>query len=175
VKYLLSILTLFAVTLTSGAVNADEKEDREGIRAIFHADQEGHRLGNEEMVRSAHWDDFYIIHTPRKNDVPRYMLSGIVSGEEYFGGKNWEPMKLGDDGGFTSEINHISVNGDVALAITQFHMWGKRDNGAGFDSGWQTMWVAEKRNGVWKWKNAIGGFEGYQESSPAPEPAEEAE
>ena len=44
-KYLLSILTLLAVTLTSGAVNAGEKEDQEAIRAIFHADQEGHRLG----------------------------------------------------------------------------------------------------------------------------------
>jgi hypothetical protein len=37
------------------------------------------------------------------------------------------------------------------------------------------MWVAEKRNGVRKWKSEIGGFEGYQESSPAPKPAEEAE
>jgi len=61
VKYLLSILTLFAVPLTSGALNADEKEDREAIRALFHQEQEGQRLGNEQMVRSAHWDDFYIL------------------------------------------------------------------------------------------------------------------
>jgi len=61
VKHLLLILTLFTVALTTVAVNADETEDREAIRAIFHQDQEGHRLGNEEMVRSAHWDDFYII------------------------------------------------------------------------------------------------------------------
>ena len=71
-KQLLSILTLFAVPLTSVAVNAGEKEDREDIRALFHQEQEGQRLGNEQMVRSAHWDDFYIIHTPFKNDVPRY-------------------------------------------------------------------------------------------------------
>ena len=96
-KYLLSILTLLAVPLTTVSVNAGEKEDREAIRAIFHADQEGHRLGNEQMVRSAHWDDFYIINWPRINDVPRYMLSGITSGEEYLGGKNYEPMKTGDD------------------------------------------------------------------------------
>ena len=166
-KYLLSILTLFAVTLTSGAVNADEKEDREAIRAIFHADQEGHRLGNEEMVRSAHWDDFYIIHTPRKNDVPRYMLSEIVSGEEYFGGKNWEPMKLGDDEGFTSEINHINLKGDVALAITQFHYWGPSPDGRRQDGGHQAMWVAERRDGTWKWKSATIGFEGWMEYSPA--------
>ena len=51
-KYLLSILTLLAVPLTTVSVNAGEKEDREAIRAIFHADQEGHRLGNEQMVRS---------------------------------------------------------------------------------------------------------------------------
>ena len=38
-KQLLSILTLFAVPLTSGAVNAGEEEDREAIRALFH--QEG--------------------------------------------------------------------------------------------------------------------------------------
>ncbi len=174
-KYLLSILTLFAVTLTSAAVNADEKEDREAIRAIFHADQEGHRLGNEEMVRSAHWDDFYLIHTPRKNDVPRYMLSEIVSGEEYFGGKNWEPMKTGDDEGVTGEINHIAVKGDVALAITQFHYWGPTPDGRLQDGGHQTMWVAERRDGTWKWKSAITGIEGYRESFPAPPPAEEAE
>ena len=60
-KRLLSILTLFAVPLTGVAVNAGEKEDRDAIRALFHQEQEGHRLGNEKMVRSAHWDDFYII------------------------------------------------------------------------------------------------------------------
>ena len=62
-KHLLLILTLFAVPLTSVAVNAGEKEDREAIRALFHQEQEGHRLGNEKMVRSAHWDDFYIINS----------------------------------------------------------------------------------------------------------------
>ena len=166
-KYLLSILTLLALPLTTVLVNAGEKEDREAIRAIFHADQEGHRLGNEEMVRSAHWDDFYIIHTPRKNGVPRYMLSGIVSGEEYFGGKNWEPMKFGDDEGVTGEINHIAVKGDVALAITQFHYWGPTPDGRRQDGGHQTMWVAERRDGTWKWKSAIMGFEGWREYSPA--------
>ena len=174
-KYLLSILTLFAVTLTSGAVNADEKEDREAIRALFHQEQEGQRLGNEQMVRSAHWDDFYLVRTPRKNEVPRYMLSEIYSGEEYLGGKNYEPMKTGDDEGFTGEINHIAFKGDVALAVTQFRSWGKSDRGGRYDRGWQVIWIAEKRNDVWKWKSAISGIEGYQESSPAPEPAEEAE
>ena len=174
-KYLLSILTLLAVPLTTVSVNAGEKEDREAIRAIFHADQEGHRLGNEQMVRSAHWDDFYIINWPRINDVPRYMLSGITSGEEYLGGKNYEPMKTGDDERFSGEINHIAFKGDVALAVTQFRSWGKSDRGGRYDRGWQVIWIAEKRNGVWKWKSAISGIEGYQESSPAPEPAEEAE
>ena len=85
-KYLLFVLILCAVPLTTVSVNAGEKEDREAIRALFHQDHEGHRLSNEQMVRSAHWDDFYIIGTPRKNDVPRYMLSEIYSVEEYFGG-----------------------------------------------------------------------------------------
>ena len=167
-KRLLSILTLFAVPLTVVGVNAGEKEDREAIRAIFHADQEGHRLGNEEMVRSAHWDDFYIIHTPRKNGVPRYMVTDIYSGEEYFGGKNWEPMKAGDNkSGITGEINHIAIKGDVALAITQFHYWGPTPDGRHRDAGHQTMWVAERRDGTWKWKSAIIGFEGWDEYSPA--------
>ena len=47
-KQLLSILTLFAVPLTSVAVNAGEKEDREDIRALFHQEQEGQRLGNDK-------------------------------------------------------------------------------------------------------------------------------
>ena len=173
-KYLLSILTLFAVTLTSGAVNADEKEDREAIRALFHQEQEGHRLGNEQMVRSAHWDDFYIIHTPRKNGVPRYMLSGINLGEDYLGGYKFEPHVEEEGRGFTSEVNHIAVKGDVALAVTQFHYWGPQ-NGRINNGGHQTMWVAERRDGIWKWKSAIVGFENFQQSSPAPQPAEEAE
>ena len=90
-KYLLSILTLFAIPLTSVGANVGEKEDREAIRALFHQEQEGHRLGNEKMVRSAHWDDFYIIGTPRKNEVPRYMLSEIRLGEDYLGGFQYKP------------------------------------------------------------------------------------
>jgi hypothetical protein len=174
VKHLLLILTLFTVALTTVAVNADETEDREAIRAIFHQDQEGHRLGNEEMVRSAHWDDFYIIRWPRINDIPRYMLSDILSGEEYFGGKEYEPMKTGDDRGFTGEINHIAVKGDVALAVTQFHSWGP-DKGGVSNAGHQAMWVAERRNGIWKWKSVIVGFEGFREWTPASEPAQEVE
>ena len=174
-KYLLSILTLLAVPLTTVSVNAGEKEDREAIRALHHQEQKGHRLGDEQMVRSTHWDDFYLVRTPRKNEVPRYMLSEIHLGEDYLGGFQYKPHDPEGGRKFTSEVNHISVNGDVALAITQFRYWGQADDGARFDRGWQTMWIAEKRNGVWKWKSAIVGIEGYQESSPAPEPAEEAE
>ena len=173
-KHLISILALFAVPLTVVAVNAGAKEDREAIRALFHQEQEGHRLGNEKMVRSAHWDDFYIVRTPRKNGVPRYMLSEIHLGEDYLGGFKYKPFNPEEGRQFTSEVNHISINGEVALAITQFRYWGISDDGGRFDRGWQTMWVAEKRNGVWKWKSAIGGFEGYQESSPAP-PTKEGE
>ena len=156
-------------------MNADEKEDREAIRALFHQEQEGQRLGNEQMVRSAHWDDFYIINTPRKNDVPRYMLSGIWLGKDYLGGFKYKPKTTEDGRGKTSEVNHIAINGDVALAVTQFHYWGVPDNGGISEIGRQTMWIAERRNGVWKWKSAIVGIEGYQESFPAPPPAEEAE
>ena len=166
-KHLLSILTLFAVPLTTVVVNAGEKEDRDTIRALFHQEQEGHRLGNEKMVRSAHWDDFYIISTPRKNGVSRYMLSGINLGEEYLGHFNYEPQPTDDDRGFTSEVNHVSVNGDVALAITQFHYWGPTPDGRRMEGGHQTMWVAERRDGTWKWKSATRGFEGWREYSPA--------
>ena len=69
-KHQLLIVALLTVPLTVVGVNAGEKEDREAIRELFHKEQEGHRLGNEQMVRSVHWDDFYIIWTPRKNDIP---------------------------------------------------------------------------------------------------------
>ena len=172
-KYLLSILTLFAVTLSSGAVNADEKEDREAIRALFHQEQEGQRLGNEQMVRSAHWDDFYIIHTPFKNDAPRYMLSGIYLGKDYLGNFDYKPKTPADGEGKTSEVNHIAINGDVALAVTQFHYWGVPDNGGISEIGRQTMWIAERREGIWKWKSAIVGFENFREWRPAPQPTED--
>ena len=142
-KHLLSILTLFAVPLTVVAVNAGEKEDREAIRALHHQEQKGHRLGDEQMVRSTHWDDFYLVSTPRRNDVPRYMLSEIHLGEDYLGGFQYKPHDPEGGRKFTSEVNHISVNGDVALALTQFHAWGKSDNGARFDRGWQVIWIAE--------------------------------
>ena len=83
-------------------------------------------------------------------------------------------MKTGDDRGFTSEVNHMAVKGDVALAVAQLHYRGP-DNGGVSDAGHQTMWVAERRNGIWKWKSVIVGFEGFREWTPAPEPAEEAE
>jgi len=91
------------------------------------------------MVRSAHWDDFYIVRTPRKNDVPRYMLSEIQSGDDYFSRFSYEPFNPEAGVRFTSEVNHISVNGDVALAITQFRFQGKSPDGGRFDRGWQTM------------------------------------
>ena len=62
-KHLLSILTLFAVPLTSGAVNAGEEEDREAIRALFHQEQDGHRLGR-----------------CRLQDWPAPMAQGLVVG-----------------------------------------------------------------------------------------------
>ena len=174
-KYLFSRLALFSVLLTTSAAIAGEKEDREAIRELFWKEQKGQRLGNEQMVRSAHWDDFYIIWTPRKNDVPRYMLSGIALGEDYLGGFKYEPSNPEKGVRRHREVNHISINGDVALAITQFRDWGKSEGGGRFDRGHQTMWIAERRNGVWRWKSAIVGIEGYQESFPAPPPAEEAE
>jgi hypothetical protein len=61
-KHLFSIFTLCVVSLTAVAVNADEKEDRDAIRALFHQEQEGHAQGNADMVRSTYWDDFYIIN-----------------------------------------------------------------------------------------------------------------
>ena len=77
-KHLLSIVALLAVPLTVVAVNAGEKEDREAIRALFHQEQDAWRQGNEEMVRATSWDDFYVIHTPRKHNVPRYMLTELT-------------------------------------------------------------------------------------------------
>jgi ketosteroid isomerase-like protein len=172
VKHQLSILVLFAVSLTAVAVSAGEEEDKEAIRALFQKEQDGHRQGDAKMVRSTYWDDFYIIETPRKNNVPRYMLSGIFLREQYFGNMgldkdDYEGIQPGDDNGFHSEFNHVSVNGDVALAVTQFHYWGPTPDGRRMDGGHQTMWVAERRNGIWKWKSATMGFEGWREYSPA--------
>ena len=167
-KHIVSIVALLAIPLTVVRVNAVEKEDREAIRALHHLEQKGHRLGDEQMVRSAHWDDFYIVNTPRRNDVPRYILSKIHFGEDYLGGFQYKPHDPEGGYKFTSEVNHINVNGDVALALTHFHRWGKSDNGARFDRGWQVIWIAEKRNGIWKWKSAKTGIEGYAEIWPAP-------
>ena len=172
-KHIVSIVALLAVPWTVVGVNAGEKEDREAIRALHHLEQKGHRLGDEQMVRSAHWDDFYIVGTPRRNDVPWYMLSEIRLGEDYLGGFQYKPHDPEGGYQFTSEVNHIAINGDVALAVTQFHYWGVPDNGGISEVGRQTMWIAERREGIWKWKSAIVGFENFREWRPAPQPTED--
>ena len=123
-KHFLSILTLFAVPLTSVAVNAGEKEDREAIRALFHQEQDGHRQGNEEMVRATTWDDFYVIHTPRKNDVPRYMLTELTLSEKYYGGFQFTGINEEAGAYLTSTVCHIEIKGNVGLAVTQITYGG---------------------------------------------------
>ncbi len=164
----------FVLPLTLIGADADEQEDREAIRALFHQEQEGHRLGDEQMVRTAHWEDFYVIGTPHIDGVSRYMLSGINLGKDYLAGFNYQPRPTTDESGFSSEVNHIAINGDVALAVTQFNYWGPSDGGIS-NAGHQAMWIAEKRNDTWKWKSVIVGFETFRELRPAPQADEEAE
>ena len=171
--YLLLILTLFAVPLTTVAVNADEKEDREAIRALFHKEQEGHAQGNAAMVRSTYWEDFYIIDTPRPDGRPHYLLSKLMSRNEYFAGlgvhqDDYQGRKAwGDRLTWHSEVNHISVNGDIALAITKFNYQFPTSDGGRNNNGHTSLWVAEKRNNVWKWKSAQG-VDRFREIIPPP-------
>jgi len=154
----IALVALATTLVCASDVMADKEKDHQAIRALFEKEQAAHRAGNEQVVRGSHWEDFYIIHTPNKNNVPRYMLSSIYLGEDYLSGFKYEPWQDNDDdrGGF-SEINHVSVNGDVGLAVAQFHYWSPRGEG-----GHQTLYVAEKRDGVWKWKSAIVGFESFR-------------
>ena len=178
-KHLLSILTIFAIPLTSVVVNAGEKEDRESIRALFHQEQEGHAQGNAEIVRSTYWDDFYLINTPRPGGKPHYLLSEIISGAEYFKGQglhedDYQGRKAwGDQLDFHSEVNHISINGDIALAVTQFNYQLTTSEGGTNNGGHLTLWVAEKRDGVWKWKNAQMVDDFSEISPPPPSPNRE--
>ena len=173
-KHLLSISTLFAVPLTSVGSNAGEKEDREAIRALFHQEQDGHRQGNEEMVRATTWDDFYVINTPRKNNVPRYMLTGLTLSEKYYSGFTWDGME--EDGKYmTSEVCHIAIEGDVGLAVTQITYGGFLTPNGIMHAGHQAIWIAERRNSVWKWKSVTVGFEGFREFKPAPPTPEKSE
>ena len=167
-KHFLSILTLFAVPLTSVAVNAGEKEDREAIRALFHQEQDGWRQGNEEMVRATTWDDFYVINTPRKNDVPRYMLTGLTLSEEYYSGFNSTGIDEETGAYLTSTVCHIEIKGDVGLAVTQITYGGHLTPNGILDAGHQAIWIAERRKGVWKMKSVTTGFEGFREFKPAP-------
>ena len=172
-KHLFSIFTLCVVSLTAVAVNADEKEDRDAIRALFHQEQEGHAQGNADMVRSTYWDDFYIINTPRPDGKPRYLLSEIISGAEYFAGQGlhedgYQGRKAwGDQLDFHSEVNHISINGNIGLAVTQFNYQLTTSEGGRNNGGHLSLWVAEKRGGVWKWKNAQM-VDGFREITPPP-------
>ena len=174
-KHLLLILTLFAVPLTSVAVNAGEKEDREAIRALFHQEQDGWRQGNEEMVRATTWDDFYVIHTPRKNDVPRYMLTRLELSEEYYSGFNSSGINEETGTYLTSTVCHIEIKGDVGLAVTQITYGGHLTPKGILDAGHQAIWIAERRKGVWKMKSVTTGFEGFREYKSAPPTPEKSE
>ena len=174
-KHLLSILTLFAVPLTSGAVNAGEEEDREAIRALFHQEQDGHRQGNEEMVRATTWDDFYVINTPRKNNVPRYMLTGLTLSEKYYSGFQFTGINEEAGAYLTSTVCHIEIKGDVGLAVTQITYGGWPTPNGILDAGHQAIWIAERREGIWKWKSVTVGFEGFREFKPVPPAPDKSE
>ena len=174
-KHLLLILTLFAVPLTSVAVNAGEKEDREAIRALFHQEQDGHRQGNEEMVRATTWDDFYVINTPRKNDVPRYMLTGLTLSEKYYSGFQFTGINEEAGAYLTSTVCHIEIKGNVGLAVTQITYGGWPTPNGILDAGHQAIWIAERREGIWKWKSVTVGFEGFREFKPASPTPEKSE
>ena len=108
-----------------------------------------------ETRRWSYWEDFYIIDVLRPNDRRHF-----ISASEYFqelgssdeddqGRKAW-----GDRLTFHSEVNHVSVNGDVAVATAQFYYQLSAAGGGRNNDGHMSLWVAEKRNGVWKWKSA---------------------
>ena len=175
-KYRTWTFALCSLLLTAIPVSAGEKEDREAIRSLFQKEQEGHRIGNAQMVRSTYWKDFYIIDVPRPNNRPYFLLSKIMSANEYFQGlgsndEDYQGRKaFGDRLIFHSEMNHVSVNGDVAVAITQFHYQLSAEGGGRNNDGHMSLWVAEKRNGVWKWKSAqmVDRFREFIPSSPTP-------
>ena len=74
---------------------------------MFHQEQNAHREGDEKMALATTWDDFYVIGTPRKNDVP-LDFNGLD----------------GDAGHYvTSEVCHIDIKGDVGLALTHNNLW----------------------------------------------------
>ena len=174
-KHLLLILILFAVPLTSVGVNAGEKEDREAIRALFHQEQDAHRQGNEEMARATTWDDFYVIATPRKNDVPRYMLTGLTLSEKYYSQFTFKGIPEEEGHYLTSNVCHIEIKGDVGLAVTQITYGGWPTPNGILDAGHQAIWIAERREGVWKWKSVTVGFEGFREFKPVPPAPDKSE
>ena len=177
-KHLVSKLALISIIVTAIPVCAGEEEDREAIRALFHKEQEGHRIGNAQMVRSTYWDDFHLIDIPRPDGRPHYLLSKIISRNEYFAGQglnedDYQGRKAwGDRLVWHSEVNHISVNGDIALATTKFNYLFPASGGGRNNNGHTSLWVAEKRNDVWKWKSAqiVDSFREFIAPLPRPNP-----
>jgi hypothetical protein len=110
------------------------------------------------------------------------LLTKIISASEYFQGlgsndEDYQGRKAwGDQLTFHSEVNHVSVNGDVAVATTQFHYQLSAAGGGRNNDGHMSLWVAEKRNGVWKWKSAqmVDRFREFVAPSPNPN-SDEAE
>jgi hypothetical protein len=60
----------------------------------------------------------------------------------YQGRKAW-----GDQLDFHSEVNHISINGNIGLAVTQFNYQLTTSEGGRNNGGHLSLWVAEKRGG----------------------------
>ena len=167
--------SIVALLVVCGEAKAGDKEDREAIRALFHQEQDAHRQGNEEMARATTWDDFYVIATPRKNDVPRYMLTGLTLSEKYYSQFTFTGIPEEEGHYLTSNVCHIEIKGDVGLAVTQITYGGWPTPNGILDAGHQAIWIAERREGVWKWKSVTVGFEVFREFKPVPPASDKSE
>ena len=105
----IALVALVTTIVCASDVMADKEKDHQAIRALFAKEQEGHRMGNEEVVRNSHWEDFYVVHTPNRNNVPRYMLSSVYLGEDYLSSFDYEPMPDSDGEGFFRLKNRVKV------------------------------------------------------------------
>jgi ketosteroid isomerase-like protein len=166
-----SFLTTFFLILICSFAFADNSTDEQAIRDLFEKEQQAHVDGDVKAITNSYWPEFHVVWIPFYDGKPRYLLASIWNKNNYMSnieGDDWISVqdRMDDpkiDLEQSSGVNHLHINGNIATVITQFQYANNTEDGHRQIAGHKTIWVAEKRNKVWKWAGATAGFDSFSQ------------
>ena len=168
-----ALQTILLLLLICSVASADSNKDEQAIRDLFKTEQQAHVDGDVKAIGNSYWPEFNLVWIPFYDGKPRYLLANIFTKEDYLGsmleeGDDWVSVQDRMDDpkinlAHSSGVNHVHINGDKATVITQFQYANNTKDGHRQIGGHKTLWVAEKRENIWKWSSATVGFDSFGE------------